>query len=71
MANVNFDFLCEVILIWRNDFVALIAGSCGCDHGSGKSRVDNKRRARLMVFWETELAESRKVWKSVWASSED
>jgi len=33
-------------------------------HGSGNSRVSRRRVALLIVFWETQLAESRKECQS-------
>lgn len=50
--------------VWwdAGELVEVGEGGAGEDegaHGSGKSRVSNKRRARLMVFWETSFAESR------------
>ena len=54
---------------WDADEVVEVGkGGAGEDegaHGSGKSRVDSKRFARLMVFWETLLAESRNSWNMV------
>lgn len=62
--------------VWwdTGELVEVGKGGAGEDegaHGSGKSRVARSLAARLMVFWEIVFAESRKVWKSVWASSED